>query len=147
MKSNTEKDPYSVSDADRLAHAYLAAKFHYDAAKKALDGAFEALMEIVPQKPDGTTTLGGTYYEIKTSFKTNYGLDVDALEEVVPQLPQDVIDQVIRRKYELSVKEYKDLKLSDSAQDNEYFKIIEKCVIKRPAKASVKVVESEKERK
>lgn len=147
MTNNTAEVFDGASETDKLGYAYLNAKYHYDMAKKALDDAFNALMDIVPQKREGTTNLNGNFYEIKTSWKLNYSLEVDKLVEISTELPQDVLDAVVRRKYELAVKEYKDLKLSDSAQDNEYFKLIEQCVVVKPAKASVKVTELKQEKK
>ncbi|WP_422460290.1 DUF7173 family protein [Endozoicomonas sp. ALB115] len=120
---------------DRLAYELEEAKRQEAEARNARVAIEEQILTHVGVKEEGSATVKSDYYKVTTTGGMTRTLNGKKWAEINGQLPNEVVQNVVRLKPELDTRQFKALKDLNPQQ----YAIVAQAVTSKPRKASVKI--------
>ena len=123
------------TDIDQAAFQLQEAKNRAALVREEVLAAEQKLIDLIGVKDDGTTSIAGAYFKVKTIGKINRRVDTDALAKLSQTMPQAILAKAIALKPSVDLKGLRYLEQNEP----EYYSEISRAIVAKPAKASVSV--------
>tara|TARA_B100000780_G_scaffold7817_1_gene5764 strand:+ start:25762 stop:26163 length:402 start_codon:yes stop_codon:yes gene_type:complete len=123
------------TEIDQAAFQLQEAKQRMELVRQDVLTAEQKLIDLAGVKDEGTISLAGLYFKIKTVGKITRSIDFEALENLKQNMPEEILKEVFKYKASIDVKALRHIELNEP----DYYNEISRAVIAKPAKVAVSV--------